>query len=123
MKSTFNRVGGTNLRRACRVIGLSTSTWQNERQSDPINRHLLERLTGAVGVIRSFVIERCPMCLASVAKNDWHHSQFGLAMGRYMLNDALHTTLQRCSQCRRWSLQERGRDLEKIVNGPHDFDR
>jgi putative transposase len=34
----------TSLRRACRLIGLSTSTWRYERQSDPINTQLLARL-------------------------------------------------------------------------------
>jgi len=35
---------GTSLRRACRVVGLSTSTWRYERQPDPTNTQLLERL-------------------------------------------------------------------------------
>lgn len=39
------RAQGTSLRRACRVIGLSTSTWRYERQPDPINTHLLARMT------------------------------------------------------------------------------
>src|SRR5581483_3016364 len=39
------RAQGTSLRRACRVIGLSTSTWRYERQADPINTELLARLT------------------------------------------------------------------------------
>src|SRR5947209_4287690 len=39
------RAQGTSLRRACRVIGLSTSTWRCDRQPDPINTQLLARLT------------------------------------------------------------------------------
>jgi putative transposase len=39
------RAQGTSLRRACRLIGLSTSTWRYERRSDPINVQLLARLT------------------------------------------------------------------------------
>jgi putative transposase len=39
------RAQGTSLRRACRVIGLSTSTWRYDRQPDPINTQLLARLT------------------------------------------------------------------------------
>jgi putative transposase len=35
---------GTSLRRACRVIGLSTATWRYQRQPDPTNLKLLERL-------------------------------------------------------------------------------
>jgi putative transposase len=35
---------GTSLRRACRVIGLSRATWGYQRQSDPRNRVLLDRL-------------------------------------------------------------------------------
>jgi putative transposase len=38
------RTRGTSLRRACRMIGLSTATWRYQRQSDPTNRTLLERL-------------------------------------------------------------------------------
>jgi putative transposase len=38
------RAQGTSLRRACRVVGLSTSTWRYERQPDPINTVLLDRL-------------------------------------------------------------------------------
>jgi putative transposase len=38
------RAQGTSLRRACRLIGLSTSTWRYERQPDPQNTQLLERL-------------------------------------------------------------------------------
>lgn len=39
------RAHHTSLRRACRVIGLSTSTWRYERQPDPVNTQLLARLT------------------------------------------------------------------------------
>jgi putative transposase len=35
---------GTSLRRLCRVIGLSTATWRYQRQPDPTNLKLLERL-------------------------------------------------------------------------------
>jgi HTH-like domain len=35
---------GTSLRRACRLIGLSTATWRYQRQSDPTNRQQFERL-------------------------------------------------------------------------------
>jgi putative transposase len=38
------RAQGTSLRRACRLIGLSTATWRYERQLDPTNQQLLERL-------------------------------------------------------------------------------
>ena len=38
------RTRGTSLRRACRVIGLSTATWQYQRQTDPTNTQLLGRL-------------------------------------------------------------------------------
>jgi putative transposase len=38
------RTRGTSLRRACRMIGLSTATWRYQRQSDPTNMTLLERL-------------------------------------------------------------------------------
>ena len=39
------RAQGTSLRRACRLVGLSTSTWRYERQPDPVNTQLLARLT------------------------------------------------------------------------------
>jgi putative transposase len=35
---------GTSLRRACRLIGLSTATWRYQRQADQTNTQLLERL-------------------------------------------------------------------------------
>jgi putative transposase len=38
------RAQGTSLRRACRLIGLSTSTWRYERHPDPTNVQLLDRL-------------------------------------------------------------------------------
>jgi putative transposase len=38
------RAQGTSLRRACRLIGLSTATWRYQRQVDPTNVQLLERL-------------------------------------------------------------------------------
>jgi len=38
------RALGTSLRRACRVIGLSTSTWRYQPQEDPTNVKLLARL-------------------------------------------------------------------------------
>ena len=38
------RTLGASLRRACRVIGLSTSTWRYDRRPDPVNTQLLERL-------------------------------------------------------------------------------
>jgi putative transposase len=38
------RAQGTSLRRACRLIGLSTATWRYQRQADPTNVQLLERL-------------------------------------------------------------------------------
>jgi putative transposase len=38
------RAQGTSLRRACRLIGLSTATWHYQRQPDPTNTRLLERL-------------------------------------------------------------------------------
>jgi putative transposase len=38
------RALGTSLRRACRVIGLSTATWRYQRHVDPTNTQLLERL-------------------------------------------------------------------------------
>jgi putative transposase len=34
----------TSLRRACRVVGLGTSTWRYQRQPDPTNRRLRDRL-------------------------------------------------------------------------------
>ena len=37
------RMRGTSLRRACRVIGLSTATWRYERQSSPLNLTVLAR--------------------------------------------------------------------------------
>lgn len=43
------RAQGTSLRRACRLIGLSTSTWRYERQPDPTNTQLLARLTAHAG--------------------------------------------------------------------------
>jgi putative transposase len=38
------RARRTSLRRACRLIGLSTATWRYERKPDPTNQKLLERL-------------------------------------------------------------------------------
>jgi putative transposase len=38
------RALGTSLRRACRVIGLSTSTWRYQRLPDPTNLQLRDRL-------------------------------------------------------------------------------
>jgi putative transposase len=38
------RTRGTSLRRACRIIGLSTATWRYQPQSDPTTTTLLERL-------------------------------------------------------------------------------
>jgi putative transposase len=38
------RALGTSLRRACRVIGLSTATWRYQRRPDPTNRQLRDRL-------------------------------------------------------------------------------
>jgi putative transposase len=38
------RALGTSLRRACRLIGLSTATWRYQRRSDPTNLQLRERL-------------------------------------------------------------------------------
>ena len=38
------RALGTSLRRACRLIGLSTATWRYQRQPDPTNVRLRERL-------------------------------------------------------------------------------
>ena len=52
------RAQGTSLRRACRVIGLSTATWRYQRQPDPINEQLLERLTAHVSVRPRFGYRR-----------------------------------------------------------------
>jgi putative transposase len=49
---------GTSLRRACRVIELSTSTWRYQRRSDPINEQLRERLTAHAGVRPRFGYRR-----------------------------------------------------------------
>ncbi|HEX2443828.1 MAG TPA: IS3 family transposase [Vicinamibacterales bacterium] len=38
------RALGTSLRRACRLIGLSTATWRYQRRVDPTNARLRERL-------------------------------------------------------------------------------
>src|SRR5512145_2367988 len=38
------RAQGTSVRRACRLVGLSTATWRYQRQPDPTNTRLLERL-------------------------------------------------------------------------------
>ena len=38
------RAQGTSLRRACRLIGLSTATWRYQRHPDPTNAQLLDRL-------------------------------------------------------------------------------
>ena len=38
------RALGTSLRRACRLIGLSTATWRYQRRPDPTNLHLRARL-------------------------------------------------------------------------------
>ena len=38
------RALGTSLRRACRLIGLSTATWRYQRRPDPTNVQLRERL-------------------------------------------------------------------------------
>ena len=38
------RALGTSLRRACRLIGLSTATWRYQRRPDPTNVHLRDRL-------------------------------------------------------------------------------
>ena len=43
------RAQGTSLRRACRVMGLSTSTWRYTRQPDAVNVQLLERLQAHAG--------------------------------------------------------------------------
>lgn len=52
------RAQGTSLRRACRVIGLSTSTWRYQWQPDPINEQLLQRLTAHAGVRPRFGYRR-----------------------------------------------------------------
>ena len=43
------RAQGTSLRRACRLVGLSTATWRYQRQVDPTNTKLLERLQAHAG--------------------------------------------------------------------------
>ena len=50
------RAQGMSLRRACRLIGLSTSTWRCERQTDPINAQLLARLTSTPASVRALGI-------------------------------------------------------------------
>ena len=44
---------GTSLRRACRVIGLSTATWRYQRRTSATNVAVLERLAGARGGARA----------------------------------------------------------------------
>src|SRR6187431_2667767 len=38
------RTRGTSLRRACRIVGLSTATWRYQRRANPTNDRLLARL-------------------------------------------------------------------------------
>ena len=52
------RAQGTSLRRACRVIGLRTSTWRYERRPDPVNTQLLARLTAHAGARPRFGYRR-----------------------------------------------------------------
>jgi putative transposase len=52
------RALGTSLRRACRVIGLSTATWRYQRQPDPTNERLLTRLQAHAAVRPRFGYRR-----------------------------------------------------------------
>jgi putative transposase len=49
---------GTSLRRACRVVGLSTATWRYQRQTSATNRAVLERLQAHAAVRARFGYRR-----------------------------------------------------------------
>ncbi len=55
---------GTSLRRACRVIGLSTATWRYQRQTSATNRTVLERLQAHAAVRARFGYRRLHVLLA-----------------------------------------------------------
>jgi putative transposase len=54
---------GTSLRRACRVVGLSTATWRYQRQTSATNRAVLERLQAHAAVRARFGYRRLHILL------------------------------------------------------------
>jgi putative transposase len=54
---------GTSLRRACRVVGLSTATWRYQRQTSATNRAVLERLQAHAAMRARFGYRRLHILL------------------------------------------------------------
>jgi putative transposase len=54
---------GTSLRRACRVVGLSTATWRYQRQTSATNRAVLARLQAHAAVRARFGYRRLHILL------------------------------------------------------------
>ena len=54
---------GTSLRRACRVIGLSTATWRYQRRTSPTNLAVLARLQAHAAERPRFGYRRLHMLL------------------------------------------------------------
>ena len=54
---------GTSLRRACRVVGLSTATWRYQRQTSAANRAVLARLQAHAAVRARFGYRRLHILL------------------------------------------------------------
>jgi putative transposase len=54
---------GTSLRRACRVVGLSTATWRYQRQTSAANRAVLERLQAHAAMRARFGYRRLHILL------------------------------------------------------------
>ncbi len=57
------RTRGTSVRRACRVVGLSTATWRYQRQTSATNRTVLERLQAHAAVRARFGYRRLHILL------------------------------------------------------------
>ena len=54
---------GTSLRRACRIVGLSTATWRYQRQTSAANRAVLDRLQAHAAVRARFGYRRLHILL------------------------------------------------------------
>lgn len=52
------QAGGTSLRRACRVVGLSTATWRYQPRVSAINARVLARLHAHAAVRARFGYRR-----------------------------------------------------------------
>jgi putative transposase len=55
---------GTSLRRACRIVGLSTATWRYQRQTSAANRSVLARLQAHAAIRARFGYRRLHILLA-----------------------------------------------------------